>query len=128
MSALSFAACDTVEGRLGQDAALLVGTWEWERSTSDGFLFPVVEMPETTGRTETVVFRSNGTFAIFGVDHQADPAEFGRGGTYAVRDESVYAQTDGQEEWLGAFRVGTDRLVLSTAAVDGPTKEYRRVD
>ena len=121
-------ACDSAEGDLGQDAALLVGTWGWERSETVGFGEPFVETPETASRTETVVFRPDGTFALFGVDHRADPAEFGRGGTYAVRDGGVYAQADGREEWLGDFRVGANQLVLSTAAADGPTKEYRRAD
>ena len=122
----ALAACDSGGGDLGQDPALLVGTWTWERSTFEGLAEPSVGTPATTSRTETVVFRPDGTFAEFGVDHAADPPEFGRGGTYAVRDGSVYAQVDGREEWLGTFAVGRDQLVLSTAAADGPTKEYRR--
>ena len=128
MSGLALAACDTAGDDLGADPALLVGTWEWERSVTEGFGTPGVETPATTSRTETAVFRPDGTFAVFGVDHAADPPEFGRGGTYDARDGSVYAQVDGREQWLGTFRVGADRLVLSTAAADGPTKEYRRVD
>ena len=125
---LLLAACDTAGDDLRQDPALLVGTWEWERSTSEGFGARVVETPATASRTETVVFRSDGTFAQFGVDHRADPAEFGQVGAYDVRDGSVYARVEGREQWLGAFAVGRDRLELSTVAADGPAQEYRRAD
>ena len=123
---LALAACDSGGDGLGQDPALLVGTWAWERSTTEGFGGRVVETPATAGRTETAVFRPDGTFAVFGVDHRADPPEFGRGGTYAVRDGDVYVSVGGVESWLGDFRVSADRLVLSTAPADGPAKEYRR--
>ena len=124
---LGLAACDAADD-LGQDPDLLVGTWAWERSESSGLAEPVVETPATSSRTETVVFRPDGTFAEFGVEHAADPPEFGRGGTYAVRGGSVYVSVGGVESWLGTYEVGRDRLVLSTAAVDGPTKTYRRDD
>ena len=74
------------------------------------------------------MFRPDGTFAEFGVDHHADPPEFGRGGTYRVHEGSVYISVDGRESWLGGYEVGARRLVLSTAAADGPAKTYRRAD
>ena len=125
---LALAACDSGGDGLGQDPALLIGTWAWERSTTEGFGEPFAETPVTGSRTETVVFRPDGTFALFGVDHRADPAEFGRVGTYEVRGGGVYAAVGGATEWLGDYRVSEDRLVLSTAAADGPVVEYRRVD
>ena len=125
--ALSVAACGPADpwvDDLTQDRALLVGSWEWVRSVGygDGSTGRHVETPASTGRTESVTFRPDGTL-VERVD-----ADVRFEGPYEVRLGSVYVRGAVTDVNLGLFGVDEDDLILSTAPSDGPTKYYRRAD
>ena len=128
-SLLALAACDTATvDTESADAAGIVGTWDWERSTyyETASGQPVTHTPATAGYTETYVFDADGSVAIYlnGALERSAP--------YAIR-RRVYANGTQSEDVrliIGdhdvGFDVSGDRLVLDDRSVDGPLAHYRR--
>ena len=97
--------------RFSQAPALLVGRWEWRKSTIYGPTEPSVKTPSTTGRTETLVFPS--------------PPDSVR-----VYRSDTLAHHLSQEEFFDSARWGVhaDTLATSTVFRDGPEQIYERVE
>ena len=97
--------------RFSQAPPLLVGRWEWERSTVYGPGEPGVSTPSSTGRTETLVFPS-----------PPDSVRVYRSDTLARRTarEAFFERT--------SWGVHDDTLATSTVFRDGPQKVYERVE
>lgn len=96
--------------KLSKDSTLLVGTWEWKRSTYyfTGSGTPDVQTPSSTGRTEALVFTQDNTVNVY------------RNGELAR--ELTY------QEYLNGAQWGVSENVFatSTAHVDGPVSVYGR--
>lgn len=89
---------------------LLVGRWEWIRSTYYGPGEPGVERPGTAERTETLVFPSTDSVVVYRdgeVDRRRSREEFFDGTVWGVR---------------------RDTLATSSVWRDGPESVYLRVD
>ena len=119
---------------LAQDAALLVGTWEWERSFScgDGSGGCQEFVPAPTA-TETLTFTADGQVSGYFNESDLGPLryrldEFDLGSLrYRVERSDVVAFDAADRVYRSAwFGVSRDRLVLSTAAMDGSETTYRR--
>ena len=97
--------------RFSQDSSLLVGRWEWKRSTVYGPGEPGVSTPSTADRTETLVFPS-----------PPDSVRVYRSDTLAGRTarEAFFEGT--------SWGVHDDTLATSTVFRDGPQKIYERVE
>ena len=106
---------------LSQDASLLVGTWQWERSygCGDGSRGCVEQTPRSTGRTETLTFSADGTVSGFFNGSTLVPVAPQR---YRVTEYDVVVDNS----WNAGFGVSRDRLVLTTAPRDGEETTYRR--
>jgi hypothetical protein len=96
--------------KLSQDSTLLVGTWEWKRSTYyfTGSGTPDIQTPGSTGRTETLDFTLDDTVVVY------RNGELTRAITY--------------QEYLDGTMWGVTEnlLATSTAHVDGPESVYKR--
>lgn len=105
---------------LSQDASLLVGTWEWERSYSCGDgSGGCQEFVPARDITETLTFAADGTVVGFfngGLMTEARPYRVQQG--HIVLDEDVNSTS--------LFGVSQRRLVITTAARDGEETTYRR--
>ncbi len=123
---------------LSGDAALLAGTWTWERSyaCSDGPDGCTETTPSTTGRTETLTFTytpetssHNGTVWGFFNGYSVGPTTY-RVDVAAVdhsgRSEASYSLALGEGGRYNRFGVSADRLVITSAPVDGEETTYRR--
>lgn len=97
---------------LSQDTTLLVGTWEWTRSTyyytESGM--PTIQTPSSTGRTETLVFTQDDTVEVY-------------------RNGELFGEITYQEYLdRGQWGVRDDLFATSTAHVDGPESVYVRAE
>lgn len=96
--------------RFSQAPPLLVGRWEWQKSTVYGPGEPGVSTPASTGRTETLVFPSPDTVRVY-------------------RNDTL-SQTTSRETFFEGAKWGVhgDTLAVSTVYVDGPEVVYGRVE
>ncbi len=137
LSACDRSGPDSAFDGLSGNPALLAGTWTWERTTNcgDGSGGCTDTTPASTGRAETLTFThtpeaalQDGTVAGYFNGSALDLTPYQVITAvidYADRSEGVYflsLETRGQVR----FGVSADRLVISDAAVDGPTTTYRR--
>lgn len=123
---------------LSQDPDALVGTWDWVSSIgAEGFIpgedgptfGEVVLTPESTGRTETWIFRADGTATILTngeVTFERAYQVRGRGpNDEGTEDPYVSIQFESGGYGLD-FGTDGDVLILDDMAVDGPQSRYRR--
>lgn len=97
--------------RFSQAPPLLVGRWEWERSTVYGPGEPGVSTPSTADRTETLVFPS--------------PPDT----VYVYRSDTLARRTAREVFFEGtSWGVHDDTLATSTVFRDGPQKIYKRAE
>jgi hypothetical protein len=96
--------------RYTQDPDQLVGTWQWERSTtyftSSGR--PDVRTPASTGETRRLVFTADDSVRVY-------------------RSDTLVERTT-RQHYLEGTQWGTrgDTLAISTAFRDGPERVYQR--
>ena len=105
---------------LSHNPGLLVGTWEWTHSNFYGTEGGQrKETPESTERTEAYAFLSDGQ-----VQHYYN-GELHREGGYEIILSGQSIQLFGG--MIKQFGVSHRKLVLSTAATDGPEQVFKRI-
>ncbi len=105
---------------LTQDSSLVPGVWNWGWSTyyftSTGR--PAKHTPQTTGYTEKLVFKTDGTVSVYRNEELTSTHN------YAIED--TWSLSFGNRKYQ--FGVNESKMVLSIAYVDGPEKIYFRGD
>lgn len=105
---------------LSHNPALLVGAWEWTHSNFYGTEGGQGrETPESSGRTEMYVFLQDGE-----MQHYYNE-ELHREGGYEIILSGQGIQLFGG--MIKQFGISHEKLVLSTAATDGPEQVFNRI-
>ncbi len=122
---------------LSQNPASLIGTWDWVSSLSGEAPIPgttpqevgtAVLTPESSGRTETWIFRADGTAT------RLENGEVVFESGYRVRPRAYWNWTEddfasiqfGDDGYGLDFGTDGDALILDSTPVDGPQSRYRR--
>lgn len=138
---VALASCDTggpgftdLDGLSG-DPALLAGTWTWTRSYAcgDGSGACTETTPASAGRTETLTFTHtpetsshNGMVAGFFNGYTVVPTTYRVDTAGGTAEDRSYSLALGAGGGYNQFGVSGDRLVITSAAVDGEETTYRR--
>lgn len=131
---LALAACDSAAtddvdvSDFSQDAAALVGTWDWEQSVYHNSVTgePGVVRPRSASEAETYVFGVDGTVSVYrgGVLDRSDTYEVRRfTRSDGVQSSVPYLFIGSNVEWFG---IDGDLLYFDDRASDGPLARYRR--